>query len=40
MLEVAERATRRKEIEDLGVKRALPRMREVMDREAGDHRIK
>src|SRR5262245_27183777 len=39
VLEVAEHATRRKAIEDLGVQRALPRVREVVDREAGDHSI-
>src|SRR4029077_13304156 len=36
----AERATRSKAIEDLRVKRALSRMREVVDCKAGDHGIK
>jgi len=37
VLQVAKRATWRKAVEDFAVERTLPRVREVMDRKAGDH---
>jgi hypothetical protein len=39
VLQVAKRATWRKAIEDFAIERTLPRMREMVDREAGDHRV-